>query len=192
MAKENRTKFVILGFLDAMPMSGYDIKKISARSIAHFWNEDYGHIYPTLRSLVAEGFAVKTVEAGDGKPDRHVYAITESGRKELARWLAMDPGRPNLRIELLLKVFLGARMDPKRLIEMLEEEERQCLATLAEYDETEAHLKSEVARGSEWARYEKFQLMSLRYGQRYSRSVAEWCRESIQELRAAENPDAKR
>ena len=57
MPKENRSKYAILGMLDFMPMSGYDIRKFAAMSIAHFWKEDYGHIYPTLKVLHEEGLA---------------------------------------------------------------------------------------------------------------------------------------
>ena len=39
------------------PMSGYDIKKLVDAGLSHFWNENYGQIYPTLESLVKEGLA---------------------------------------------------------------------------------------------------------------------------------------
>src|SRR5208282_3571760 len=52
MPKENRSKYAILGMLDFCPMSGYDLRKYAASSIGHFWKEDYGHIYPTLKLLL--------------------------------------------------------------------------------------------------------------------------------------------
>jgi PadR family transcriptional regulator AphA len=184
MPKENRSKFAILGMLDFFPMSGYDIRKFSAMSIAHFWKEDYGHIYPTLKLLLNEGLAVKTEEALEGKPARHLYSITAEGRAALARWLAEMPNPPNLRIELLLKVFLGSRVAPEALASMLEGEAAACSASYAELAKTEQHLKSMIAEGGESGREARFQLLTLRYGKSYYESLGTWCRESLEELRA--------
>jgi PadR family transcriptional regulator, regulatory protein AphA len=187
MPKENRTKFAILGMLDLCPMSGYDIRKMSAMSIAHFWKEDYGHIYPTLKLLLDEGLATKKEEpSGEGKPGRHLYSITAKGRRALAAWLAETPNPPNLRIELILKVFFGARAKKKDMATMLEAEETVCLAALDELFQTEKHLMGEVEIGGERGRMARFQLMTLRYGKRYYGGLAEWCRETRDELDAAD------
>lgn len=182
MVRENRSKYAILGFLDLAPMSGYDIRKYAALSLAHFWNEDYGHIYPTLRALEAEGLAVKTTEPGLGKPDRKVYAITDGGRRALAEWLALTPQRPNLRIELLLKVFFGSRIDPRRFRSMLENEIASCEKSLAELRGTAEHLESEIAAGGDRGREAAYQRMSLRYGLTYYEGVRDWCLETLEEL----------
>jgi PadR family transcriptional regulator, regulatory protein AphA len=187
MPKENRTKYAILGMLDLCPMSGYDIRKMSAFSISHFWKEDYGHIYPTLKLLLDEGLATKKEEpAGAGKPGRHSYSITAQGRRALSAWLAAAPNPPNLRIELLLKVFFGARAKKKDMALMLEAQEAACLAALEELRETEKHLLGELEAGGERGRMARFQLMTLRYGKRYYASLGEWCRETREELDAAD------
>lgn len=50
MAKVNKTKYYsLLGILSNRPGSGYDIKKMCDSSIGHFWNENFGHIYPVLK-----------------------------------------------------------------------------------------------------------------------------------------------
>ena len=183
MPKENRSKFAILGMLDTCPMSGYDIRKYAALSIAHFWNEDYGHIYPTLKLLLEEGLAAKTESQARGKPLRHQYSITEAGRAALGLWLGEMPNRPNLRVELLLKVFLGSKAKPERLRAMLEEEVRGCESSFAELVGTEAHLAEEIAQGGERGRVARFQLMTLRYGKSYYESLGAWCRETLEELR---------
>jgi DNA-binding PadR family transcriptional regulator len=186
MSRENRSKYAILGFLDLCPMSGYDIRKYSAFSLSHFWNEDYSHIYPTLRALVDEGLAIKDRGVAQGRRERDVYTITEAGRQELAVWLRADPLRPNFRIELLLKVFFGARLGAARLSEMLEAEAASCESALREFEATETHLMEEIEAGGERAVEARYQLLSLRYGQRSYGAVKEWCRESIATLGAAE------
>lgn len=182
MSRENRSKFAILGFLDLMPMSGYDIKKFAACSLSHFWNEDYGHIYPALHALEAEGFAVKTREAGRGKPDRNVYAITDSGRLALRRWIQEKPQRPNLRYELLLKTFFGSRIEDGRLREMIEAEKEESERMLAELRKTAFHLDAEAEKTGERGREARFQQLTLRFGLRYYEAVREWCRESMEEV----------
>ncbi len=58
--KENtgKSKYVILGMLARMPLTGYTIKKWLENEYSHFWQESYGQIYPTLKILVAQGLAV--------------------------------------------------------------------------------------------------------------------------------------
>jgi PadR family transcriptional regulator, regulatory protein AphA len=187
MPKENRTKFAILGMLDACPMSGYDIRKMSAFSISHFWKEDYGHIYPTLKLLVDEALATK-VEDGSraGKPGRHLYSITDEGRKALAAWLAEAPNPPNLRVELLLKVFFGARADKGDLGSMLEAQGEACRKSYGELLEAEKKLLGEIKGGGEKGAMARYQLMTLRYGKRYYESLGEWCRETLDELGVAD------
>jgi DNA-binding PadR family transcriptional regulator len=183
MPKENRSKFAILGMLDFCPMSGYDIRKYAAISISHFWKEDYGHIYPTLKLLLEEGLVKMDEVPGKGKPLRHQYSITSEGKAALSNWLKEMPNSPNLRIELLLKVFLGYKADPDRLRSMLEWQAKECESAHAELLATEEHLKSEIDGGGERSRAARFQLMTLRYGKSYYESLGTWCRETFEELR---------
>ena len=48
------TDYAILGMLTLRPMSGYDIRATIGESIAYFWTESYGQIYPTLKRLTKE------------------------------------------------------------------------------------------------------------------------------------------
>ena len=78
MSTKQKTRFALLGLLSWKPMSGYDVKKIVDIGLSHFWNENYGQIYPTLDSLVSEGLAEKSDGRGGGKRKRNVYSITAS------------------------------------------------------------------------------------------------------------------
>src|SRR5260370_28739340 len=85
--RANTSRYAILGGLSLGPRSGYDVKKLIEASIAHFWSESYGQIYPILNRLAAEGLAARRREKQRGKPDRHVYSLTPRGREELQPWL---------------------------------------------------------------------------------------------------------
>src|ERR1700694_4574756 len=112
MAKENKSKYAVLGALSVCPGSGYDIKKLMEQSTSNFWNESYGQIYPILKQLVEEELATSRAEKQEGKPERYIYTLTEQGREELQRWLAEPVERMVERNELLLKLFYGRHNTP--------------------------------------------------------------------------------
>jgi len=121
--KENtgRTKYVILGMLARMPLTGYTIKKWIGSEYSHFWQESYGQIYPTLKKLVAEGLAVSSEDRQTGnKRGQIVYSITEAGREILSAWLQEDPDIEKLRYEILLKVSFGESTEPAVLLRHLD------------------------------------------------------------------------
>lgn len=120
MAK--KTNYAILGILTLGPQSGYDIKKFIGESIGYFWQESYGQLYPTLKSLVDDGLAdMHAEQTEDGKPDKKVYAITAKGRQVLIDWLTRPVEKmPVLRNEILLKLFFGYEVDDQVSRELIE------------------------------------------------------------------------
>ena len=110
MPRPNKSRYAVLGFLSWEPASGYDIRRAIAESVGNFWSESYGQIYPALRELEREGLARRRVEHTPGKPARHVYTITDAGRRELERWLE-QPADPHVyRVEVLIKLFFGGQV----------------------------------------------------------------------------------
>lgn len=130
MSRENKSKYAIMGLLAISPMSGYDIKKKIEISTSNFWNESYGQIYPILRKLVAQGLATKSVEEKYGRPDRHVYKLTDEGQQELQNWLIERAKVQTERIEILLKLFCGQQVsvaDNIRHIQQFRQMQQQLL-----------------------------------------------------------------
>lgn len=79
------TKHVILGLLDIMPMSGYDLAQNLKISLESLWSASYSQIYPTLHKLTADGLVTGAERVGPRQ--RIVYSLTTAGRKELHAWL---------------------------------------------------------------------------------------------------------
>jgi len=181
LPKINKTKYAILGMLSFEPMSGYDMKKRFDNSIAHFWNENYGHIYPVLKRLEREGLVVKKIEHTEGKPVRNVYSITEKGRKELYGWLLLPAERPTLRIELLLKLFFGHEVPVENMIQKVESEKTVCEQTLLLFEQIERHIqnhkKEKAIRGA------PYWLITLRFGKHYYGAILKWCEETLLTLK---------
>ena len=185
MPHENKTRYAVLGLLNSSPMTGYQMRKIYERSLGHFWSESYSHLYAILKVLEADGLATSTVEPGDGRPDRRVYAITEPGREVLAAWLARPADEPRERVEVLLKVFHGGAVGPAVVAEHLGTFRAQQEALLARYAEYTADLQEHMAEDPNHA----YILLTLRCGQAISGALREWCDESLATL--AGLPDGK-
>ncbi len=176
--KETKSKYAVLGMLSICPMSGYDIKKRVGESISNFWSESYGQIYPILKRLVDEELVTKTVERQSGKPDRHVYALTEQGRKELHRWLAEGVVAKIERNEFLLKLFFGEEVAVATNIKHVEKYRELQLHLLEKYEAVEQEIKAKYADDSNLS----YWLMTLGYGQHVSQALLRWCDETLLRL----------
>jgi PadR family transcriptional regulator AphA len=180
MPKINKTKYAILGVLSIRPGSGYDIKKFCDQSIAHFWNENFGHIYPVLKQLEREGLITKKIERTEGKPSRHIYQITPAGKVELQDWLLLPPESAPVRSEFLLKLALGGNIPTENIIANITKVKERMIARLEEYLQIEQAFADQVkARKSPGYPY---WLATLRYGICNARSTIQWCEETIESI----------
>src|SRR5712692_346237 len=133
--KTGTTEYAVLGMLGLGPASGYDLKKRIEASVAHFWSESYGQIYPILARLAAEGLAERRLERQKGKPDRYIYSITAEGQERLGAWLREPAREQAFRSELLLKIFFGRRRpvaESIRHVERFRERQQALRRTYAE------------------------------------------------------------
>jgi DNA-binding PadR family transcriptional regulator len=109
-----QTSYALLALLDRFgEMTSYDIKVALESSIENFWPVPHTTAYQEPARLVEGGFLSATQEEGGRR--RRRYAMTDAGRAALREW-ADDPvaAPPQLRDEMLLKIFAGA--DPEPLV----------------------------------------------------------------------------
>ena len=129
-------KFAILGILNVMPMSGYDLKhQAFDASVRHFWPADQSQIYRTLSKLADDDLVSVTVEAQDERPDRKVYAITPAGQAALTAWLKADQAVPTLRDPLLVQLFFGQELPRADLLRVVAQQLAAHQAQLAVFDQ---------------------------------------------------------
>ncbi|WFR60051.1 PadR family transcriptional regulator [Anaerocolumna sp. AGMB13025] len=172
---KNKTRYAILGVLSVMPGSGYDIKKFCDQSISHFWNENFGHIYPVLAQLEKEGLIEQENKEADDR--RKVYGITEQGRKEFYNWMIQPVEYQPVRSELLLKLFYGNFIETDKIIKLLTEVKERKQDELKEYKAIEDSYKNnEKAREQP---YYPYFLAPLRHGISSAQATIRWCEETI-------------
>ncbi len=113
-------KYVILGALSYQPMSGYNLKQFTDRSTSNFWHAELSQIYLTLKALEKDGLATSTAVPQEGRPERRVYALTDSGRQALEDWLRIPfTGIDQYKDTLLLKLFFSARIGKEAILAQL-------------------------------------------------------------------------
>ena len=114
-----KSAYVILGLLGFGETSGYDLKNLADQSVALFYaSPARSQIYTELRRLTEHGLAVEREVEQTDRPDKRLYAITESGEAALKYWLEeSETSADAIKSHLLLKVFFGNRIDRQTLIE---------------------------------------------------------------------------
>ena len=128
------TSYVVLGLIDVFgPSSPYDLKGRIEMTVENFWPVPHTTFYVEPDRLAEAGLL--SVEQEQHGRRKKVYSITPAGKEALAAWVAEPTAAPpQLRDELVLKVFLGA--DPAPLVDARLAWHREKLAELEGYLET--------------------------------------------------------
>ena len=112
--KLTSTSYALLALLDRFgELTSYEIKDALETSVENFWPVPHTTAYQEPARLASGGYLSSRQEKGGRR--RRRYALTDAGREALRDW-ADEPvaAPPQLRDELLLKIFAGA--DPEPLI----------------------------------------------------------------------------
>lgn len=180
------TDYALLGVLaQGGPMSGYDAKAYIEASVAQFWSESFGQIYPALERLRRSRLVRCRVDE-ESPRSRKVYEITDAGREVLATWLATPPEPERPRSESILKTFLGDQAPPGvavgHLRELAESMERRAGAL----EQVEVSVRASDAG----ARSLPYSVASIRAGIHLCRARAAWAREAIELIETHEGRQA--
>jgi len=179
------TRYALLGLLTLAPSSGasgYDLRQWAENSIGHFWRESYGQIYPVLKQLLRDGLVTARKDASSGKRDRTLYAVTDSGRKELQDWLEKPARLQPPRNEGLLKLFFGAQAPAASNAKRVRAVQQVHAGLLARYEALEREI------GGKYADHPglPYWLMTLDFGRRHSRMICDWCDATLRKLEQIE------
>ena len=126
-------KYALLGLLAQRPRHGYELKAAFEELLGGTWPLNIGQVYTTMGRLERDGLVRCEVVEQDPRPDRKVYSLTETGEKELDRWLAEPVGEPvRLKDELFLKLLLHGVLGTVDPTELIATQRQRCLDALAE------------------------------------------------------------
>lgn len=178
MALKNKSMYAILGILNLSPSTGYEIKKYSDKVLAGFWNENFGHIYPTLKMMLKDGMIEIAVREENEKKVR--YGITEKGKKELETWLLEETLQQPIRSEFMLKLLFSNSQPRENVIRMLENYKELHEKNKEKY----LGMQKDLEQGIQEISKERVCLIKavLRRGIISSEAVIKWCDETIEDL----------
>jgi DNA-binding PadR family transcriptional regulator len=108
-------RYFVLGLLHEQPMSGYDIKRLLERLNGLIGSSSFGHIYPTLHTLLEEEWVTVNVVTHENRPPRKVYTIKQQGRTALQEWLEQPfPSSPSQKA-LVMRLILAQGLPQRGL-----------------------------------------------------------------------------
>ncbi|MCB1479814.1 MAG: PadR family transcriptional regulator [Rhodobiaceae bacterium] len=124
-----------LALLSFGEASGYDIRKASTEgNFSYFVDASYGAIYPALDRLESDGLVTRRIEVQDGKPSRHVYAITDKGREALVSQLMEPVSADKMKSEFLLLTLCAEHLPRQRLEQALDQRTAEIDALLEDLE----------------------------------------------------------
>ena len=175
-------KHGILGLLNYHEMTGYEIMEVFRDSLHFFWEAKTSQIYKELHGLEQKNWAVKTLIPQNGKPNKNLYAITESGRLELLRWLSNDDSGVRSKVPLLMKVFFLGERSAEENIPYFEQIIKNCDLLLKSLESVPRHIDQyrHIIEQEEKSLYWQ---MTLEYGRRITQMQKEWAQDCIKRLK---------
>lgn len=173
----------LLGLLSYGPMTGYDLKTIFETSVNHFWEASASQIYRDLSELERHGFVTAHIEPQEGRPDKKVYTITETGKQAFVEWLNDFPLRlnPSIRMDFLVRVFFGSKIPPTDLKYQFQKFIKENEADLKHID---SHKDNAFKNHDSPDEDQFFWGLTVKLGYLSAKISIEWAEECIKELDA--------
>ena len=85
------SEIVILAMLRQRPQHGYELKKCIEQALGGTVSLNNNVLYPALKHFEALGAVVREVVPQEGRPNRHIYQLTERGSELLHTYLCDFP-----------------------------------------------------------------------------------------------------
>lgn len=172
------TEFAILGLLAISPKTGYDIKRCAETTLAHFWNESYGNIYPLLRRLHQDGLTKKKAVASEKGPEKIVYSITADGMSEFLEWLQQPVEPVSPKNTFLLKLFFGQFSNRESVVQLLQHYRDQISQMQTFLSHKLREIRSQESTDPGFPYWE----LTMDCGLNSMKSITRWCDRSIEKL----------
>lgn len=174
---------VLAALLDS-EATGYELSKRFNVSVANYWSATPQQLYRELERLEADGLLSGRLVEQERRPNKRVFALTQSGRRELHDFIARPTRSTAIRDDLLVKVQAADDSDLAAVLAAVEERLRQARDKLAVYDQ----LRDRLLNGKDEETYlrQAEQIgpyLVLMGGRMYEEQNIRWCTAVLARLR---------
>lgn len=108
-------------------LTGYDLTKKFSEQLFFIWSANHQQVYRELNKMAEQKHLSCRLEPQDGKPDRKIYTITESGKRFLSSSLPEKTPLPVIRDTLSANLFAAESANKSdSLWEHLERQQASC------------------------------------------------------------------
>lgn len=162
-------RYALLGIISKQAVTGYDVVNIFKQQMIHFWGSTHSQIYTELHKMEKDQLIDHELVIQASSPNKKIYSITDSGRKELIKWAVEEPLKSaKIKDEFLIK---------STIFPILSDEE--VLTLLDEVIERETHTMDMTKKWKDHFEDQEEQdigtLLTVEYGIRYAKMYVEWC-----------------
>jgi DNA-binding PadR family transcriptional regulator len=163
-------------------MSGYDIKQSLKDLSWLIGSPSFGSLYPALHALVEDGFATVEAVAGDHKPKRNVYTITETGRQVLQTWIDQSV-EPDVSLKgFVMRLLLADAFSHNGLVATLQQRRAEIAGRCGGLEAVSADQSGgELVQG-----------LAADYGLAIAEAELAWLESKLDHLGVERDPDGKR
>ncbi|MEM8720819.1 MAG: PadR family transcriptional regulator [Cyanobacteria bacterium P01_G01_bin.39] len=180
-------KYILLGFLNYQPMTGYDLKRVIDCSTGHFWHAYHSQIYTTLRRMEEDSLVTSTIDDSDEKRERRIYEITNQGQSQLKKWLGKSLTElPPSKDSLLVRLFFSGSRSTEEVINELRFQRQLHQQQLEAYQRIKPEAEESQCRSENndisFDREAEFWRMTLDLGLDYERMYLQWLDRTIAKI----------
>lgn len=128
----------LLALLSERPMYGYQLRQEFETRTGGTWPLNIGQVYTTLNRLQRDGLVVETGRREDGSL---LYALTDDGQTEIARWWVtpVERGTPS-RDELAIKLALAVTAEGVDVAAVVQRQRTESMRALQAYTRLKARV----------------------------------------------------
>lgn len=177
-------KYALLGFVDMMPITGYDLKKFFDSAVFFYWSATHTQIYQTLAQMTFEGLVEIEVIQQVNHPNKKLFTITQKGKEALRDWVATPLDLPVVRHALLVQISWADRLSTEEIVNLF--------SAYAAKLEDRLNLYHDEKQSSplKYARSERETLLwrlTLENGIAVYEAELKWAKHAIEEINTLEN-----
>jgi DNA-binding PadR family transcriptional regulator len=129
-------RFPFLALLAQAPAHGYELKQALEQRFGSLLPPlNAGQVYTTLSRLERDGLVDDDAVAQDGRPNKRVYRLTDSGHEELRRWVENSTPATRLKDDFFIKLVLARAAGIADPLELIDRQRSAYLQALRELDD---------------------------------------------------------